>query len=83
MKVFERRKVLENDIPRLYLWSLNRYLLWMHYISKYGLDPVCQQSFSGICGIRSDGFREILGARVADGEDELTWEDLVFLRGFG
>jgi transposase-like protein len=29
-----------------------------------------------IAGIRSDGFREILGARIADCEDELTWEDL-------
>ncbi len=29
-----------------------------------------------IAGIRSDGFREILGARIADCEDKLTWEDL-------
>ena len=29
-----------------------------------------------IAGIRSDGFREILGARIADCEDELTWEDI-------
>ncbi len=29
-----------------------------------------------IAGIRSDGYREILGARIADCEDELTWEDL-------
>ncbi|MDH7511234.1 MAG: IS256 family transposase [Methanolinea sp.] len=28
-----------------------------------------------IAGIRNDGIREILGARIADGEDELTWED--------
>lgn len=29
-----------------------------------------------IAGIRNDGIREILGARIADCEDELTWEDL-------
>ena len=29
-----------------------------------------------IAGIRSDGFREILGARIADSEDESTWEDI-------
>ncbi len=29
-----------------------------------------------IAGIRSDGFREVLGARIAVCEDELTWEDL-------
>jgi putative transposase len=29
-----------------------------------------------IAGIREDGMREILGARIADCEDELTWEDL-------
>jgi transposase-like protein len=29
-----------------------------------------------IAGIRDDGNREILGPRIADGEDELTWEDL-------
>jgi transposase-like protein len=29
-----------------------------------------------IAGIREDGIREILGARIADCENELTWEDL-------
>ena len=29
-----------------------------------------------IAGVREDGIREILGARIADCEDELTWEDL-------
>jgi transposase-like protein len=39
-----------------------------------------------IAGIRSDGYREILGARIADSEDELTWEDLfsdLMERGLG
>jgi putative transposase len=30
-----------------------------------------------IAGIRSDGYREILSAKTADCEDELTWEDLL------
>lgn len=29
-----------------------------------------------IAGIRNDGFWEILGARIAESEDELTWEDI-------
>jgi putative transposase len=29
-----------------------------------------------IAGVRDDGIREILSARIADCEDELTWEDL-------
>lgn len=29
-----------------------------------------------IAGIREDGIREILGARIADSEDEQTWEEL-------
>lgn len=29
-----------------------------------------------IAGVRSDGYREIIGARIADCESELTWEDL-------
>jgi len=29
-----------------------------------------------IAGIRNDGIRKILGARIADCKDELTWEDL-------
>jgi transposase-like protein len=29
-----------------------------------------------IAGIREDGMREVLGARIADCETELTWEDL-------
>jgi len=29
-----------------------------------------------VTGIRDDGYREILGARIADGEDELFWSGL-------
>jgi putative transposase len=31
-----------------------------------------------IAGLREDGIREILGARIADCEYELTWEDLFY-----
>jgi transposase-like protein len=30
-----------------------------------------------VAGIRSDGIHEISGARTADCENELTWEDLI------
>ncbi|AKB38779.1 Mobile element protein [Methanosarcina siciliae C2J] len=29
-----------------------------------------------VAGVRSDGYREILGARLADSEDSLFWQDL-------
>jgi putative transposase len=29
-----------------------------------------------VVGVRTDGYREILGARVADAEHELTWEEI-------
>jgi transposase-like protein len=29
-----------------------------------------------VAGVRKDGYREILGARIADGEDAMFWEDL-------
>jgi transposase-like protein len=29
-----------------------------------------------VMGVRDDGYREILGARIADGEDELFWSGL-------
>lgn len=34
------------------------------------------RAFLVITGIREDGYREILGARIADGEDELFWSGL-------
>ena len=33
-------------------------------------------SFLVVMGIRDDGYREILGARITDGEDELFWSGL-------
>jgi len=34
------------------------------------------RAFLVIIGVREDGYREILGARIADGEDELFWSGL-------
>jgi putative transposase len=34
------------------------------------------KAFLVITGVREDGYREILGARIADGEDELFWSGL-------
>jgi putative transposase len=34
------------------------------------------RAFLVITGVREDGYREILGARIADGEDELFWSGL-------
>jgi putative transposase len=34
------------------------------------------RAFLVVTGVRADGYREILGARIADGEDELFWSGL-------
>jgi transposase-like protein len=34
------------------------------------------KAFLVVMGIRDDGYREILGARIADGEDEIFWSGL-------
>ena len=34
------------------------------------------KAFLVITGVREDGYREILGARIADGEGELFWSGL-------
>jgi putative transposase len=34
------------------------------------------KAFLVVMGVRDDGYREILGARIADGEDELFWSGL-------
>jgi putative transposase len=34
------------------------------------------KAFLIVTGIRDDGYREVLGARIADGEDELFWSGL-------
>jgi transposase-like protein len=34
------------------------------------------KAFLVVVGVRDDGYREILGARIADGEDELFWSGL-------
>ncbi len=39
------------------------------------------KAFLVVTGIRDDGYREILGARIADGEDELFWSGLLINNG--
>jgi len=34
------------------------------------------KAFLVVAGVRDDGYREILGARIADGEDEPFWSGL-------
>jgi len=48
----------------------------MLLISGVRRDQVRQQSSARGCRSRVDGFREILGARIADAEHELSWEGI-------
>jgi putative transposase len=44
-----------------------RFLIYFRYVTK---------AFLVVVGVREDCYREILGARIADGEDELFWSGL-------
>jgi putative transposase len=35
------------------------------------------KAFLVVVGVRDNGYREILGARIADGEDELFWNRII------
>jgi putative transposase len=41
--------------------------------SKKKRFKICYQGFLVVTGVRDEGYREVLGARIADGEDELFW----------
>ena len=61
-------KPIENEIPYLFIDAT--YLKvrdGLHYENK---------ALFIVAGIRDDGLREILGARLADSEDSLFWQDL-------
>ena len=69
MKVTEfMERTIDSHIPYLYVdASYFKVRDGVKYVSKALLVVV---------GVRTDGYREILGARVADAEHELTWEGI-------
>jgi putative transposase len=59
------KRQIEHPIPYLFVdASYFKVRTNSRYITK---------AFLVVTGIRDDGYREILGARIADGEDELFW----------
>jgi transposase-like protein len=59
------RRPIERPIPYLFVdASYFKVRTDSRYVTK---------AFLVVTGIRDDGYREILGARIADGEDELFW----------
>jgi putative transposase len=59
------KRPIEHPIPYLFVdASYFKVRTDSRYVTK---------AFLVVTGIRDDGYREILGARIADGEDELFW----------
>jgi transposase-like protein len=59
------KRQIEHPIPYLFVdASYFKVRTDSRYVTK---------AFLVVTGIRDDGYREILGARIADGEDELFW----------
>ena len=59
------KRPIEHSIPYLFVdASYFKVRTDSRYITK---------AFLVVTGVRDDGYREILGARIADGEDELFW----------
>jgi len=62
------KRPIEHGIPYLFVdASYFKVRTDSRYITK---------AFLVVTGIRDDGYREILGARIADGEDELFWSGI-------
>jgi len=62
------KRPIEHPIPYLFVdASYFKVRTDSRYVTK---------AFMIVTGIRDDGYREILGARIADGEDELFWSGL-------
>jgi putative transposase len=62
------KKPIEHSIPYLFVdASYFKVRTDSRYITK---------AFLVVTAVRDDGYREILGARIADGEDELFWTGL-------
>ena len=62
------KRPIEHPIPYIYVdASYFKVRTDSRYVTK---------AFMIVTGVRDDGYREILGARIADGEDELFWSGL-------
>jgi len=62
------KRPIEHPVPYLFVdASYFKVRTNSRYVTK---------AFLVVMGIRDDGYREILGARIADGEDELFWSGL-------
>lgn len=62
------KRPIEHSIPYLFVdASYFKVRTDSRYITK---------AFLVVTGVRDDGYREILGARIADGEDELFWSGI-------
>ena len=62
------KRPIEHNIPYLFVdASYFKVRTDSRYINK---------AFLVVTGVRDDGYREILGARIADGEDELFWSGI-------
>jgi transposase-like protein len=62
------KRPIEHPIPYLFVdASYFKVRTDSRYVTK---------AFLVVTGIRDDGYREILGAKIADGEDELFWSGL-------
>jgi len=62
------KRPIEHPVPYLFVdASYFKVRTNSRYVTK---------AFLVVMGVRDDGYREILGARIADGEDELFWSGL-------
>jgi transposase-like protein len=61
-------KPIESHIPYLFVDA-------SYYKVRDGIKYV-SKALLVVAGVRDDGYREILGARIADAEHELTWESI-------
>lgn len=62
------KRPIEHPIPYLYVDA--------SYFKVRSDSRYVTKAFMIVTGVRDDGYREILGARIADGEDELFWSGL-------
>lgn len=62
------KRPIEHPIPYLFVDA--------SYFKVRTESRYATKAFMIVTGIRDDGYREILGARIADGEDELFWSGL-------